>query len=212
MRTLRLASAADALHCLAQAWVLGALQSDSPRPYYYAAALYALPLLRNGLELDWFSWALLLVGIVHIQVRRHAAATCCVATRVCMPAVIALTRMPCRACLSASWHTAQLLRVGATEPDLQATLQAALRPLPLLGSIAGAAGSAARAAIGSPQLQQLAPPGDEGRLMQLRTGRRRRTPRGDDDSSDEAVAAARQLELDDFDIRLRERLSSKEEW
>lgn len=48
--------------------MLGALQSDDPRPYYWAAALYALPLLRNGLDLDWFSWTLLLLGVVHVQV------------------------------------------------------------------------------------------------------------------------------------------------
>jgi hypothetical protein len=56
--------------CLAmmQAWVLGALQSEAPRPYYWAAALYTLPLLRNGLDQDWFSWTLLLLGVAHVQV------------------------------------------------------------------------------------------------------------------------------------------------
>lgn len=54
---------------VAQAWVLGALQSEAPRPYYWAAALYALPLLRNGLDQDWFSWTLLLLGVAHVQVR-----------------------------------------------------------------------------------------------------------------------------------------------
>lgn len=51
-----------------QAWILGALQSDSPRPYYWAAALYALPLLRNGFDQDWFSISMLLLGAAHIQV------------------------------------------------------------------------------------------------------------------------------------------------
>ncbi|KAF6259889.1 hypothetical protein COO60DRAFT_1700630 [Scenedesmus sp. NREL 46B-D3] len=55
------------------AWVLGALQSEAPRPYYWAAALYTLPLLRNGLEQDWFSWTLLLLGVVHVQALRVAS-------------------------------------------------------------------------------------------------------------------------------------------
>jgi hypothetical protein len=55
-----------------QAWVLGALQSNNPRPFYWAAALYALPLLRNGLDQDWFSLALLMTGIAHMQVWQHA--------------------------------------------------------------------------------------------------------------------------------------------
>lgn len=55
------------------AWVLGALQSEAPRPYYWAAALYALPLLRNGLDQDWFSWTLLLLGVAHVQALRIAS-------------------------------------------------------------------------------------------------------------------------------------------
>eukprot|EP00878_Enallax_costatus_P009197 GHUV01009615.1.p1 GENE.GHUV01009615.1~~GHUV01009615.1.p1 ORF type:complete len:265 (+),score=68.25 GHUV01009615.1:154-948(+) len=55
------------------AWVLGALQSDNPRPYYWAAALYALPLLRNGFDQDWFSISLLLLGAAHVQALRVAA-------------------------------------------------------------------------------------------------------------------------------------------
>lgn len=55
------------------AWVLGALQSETPRPYYWAAALYALPLLRNGLDQDWFSWTLLLLGVAHVQALRIAS-------------------------------------------------------------------------------------------------------------------------------------------
>jgi hypothetical protein len=44
------------------------LQSEAPRPYYWAAALYTLPLLRNGLDQDWFSWTLLLLGVAQVQV------------------------------------------------------------------------------------------------------------------------------------------------
>eukprot|EP00775_Hariotina_reticulata_P009360 gene9360-9523_t len=55
------------------AWILGALQSDNPRPFYWAAALYALPLLRNGLDQDWFSLTLLLTGIAHMQALRVGA-------------------------------------------------------------------------------------------------------------------------------------------
>jgi hypothetical protein len=57
--------------------VLGALQSEAPRPYYWAAALYTLPLLRNGLDQDWFSWTLLLLGVAHVQV--------CAMCYACMP-------------------------------------------------------------------------------------------------------------------------------
>jgi hypothetical protein len=60
-----------------QAWVLGALQSEAPRPYYWAAALYVLPLLRNGLDQDWFSWTLLLLGAAHVQVRCTLQTTGC---------------------------------------------------------------------------------------------------------------------------------------
>lgn len=53
---------------LLQAFVQGGLSSDSPRLYYWAAALYALPWLRHGLELDTFSVSMLLLGAAHIQV------------------------------------------------------------------------------------------------------------------------------------------------
>lgn len=77
-----------------QAWVLGALQSDSPRPFYWAAALYSLPLLRNGLDQDWFSLSLLLLGVLHMQVGvcqyearhgwvRQRVARCCLIGVIC---------------------------------------------------------------------------------------------------------------------------------
>jgi hypothetical protein len=51
-----------------QAWVFQALESDN-RIYYGYAALYALPLFRNGFDQDWFSITLLLACVVHVQVR-----------------------------------------------------------------------------------------------------------------------------------------------
>lgn len=51
-----------------QAFAQGALTSDNPRLWYWAAALYAMPLLRNGFELDWFSIAMVVLGAAHVQV------------------------------------------------------------------------------------------------------------------------------------------------
>ena len=54
--------------CFLQAWIFAAVDSDNPRLYYWFAALYALPLLRNGFDFDWFTWAMLGAGVVHVQV------------------------------------------------------------------------------------------------------------------------------------------------
>lgn len=43
----------------------------------------------------------------------------------------------------------QALRIGATEPELQAKLQQQLKPLAVVNSLASAAGAAAGAAFGS---------------------------------------------------------------
>jgi hypothetical protein len=56
-----------------QAWVLGALSSEQPRPFYWAAAFYALPLLHSGLETDGLAAALLLVSALHMQALRIGA-------------------------------------------------------------------------------------------------------------------------------------------
>jgi len=55
------------------AWIFAAVDSDNPRLYYWFAALYALPLLRNGFDFDWFTWAMLGAGVVHVQAARIAA-------------------------------------------------------------------------------------------------------------------------------------------
>lgn len=51
-----------------QAFAQGALTSENPRLWYWATALYAMPLLRNGFELDWFSIAMVVLGAAHVQV------------------------------------------------------------------------------------------------------------------------------------------------
>jgi hypothetical protein len=50
--------------------VQGALTSDNPRLWYWAGALYSLPLLRSGIDADWFTWVLVLLGAAHIQVEQ----------------------------------------------------------------------------------------------------------------------------------------------
>lgn len=77
-----------------QAWVLAGISDDRRAPLYYGlAALYALPLLRSGFELDSFAIGMLLLGIVHVQVStqqflfrtlslRNTIQHTCVATRI----------------------------------------------------------------------------------------------------------------------------------
>jgi hypothetical protein len=55
------------------AWVFGALDDpDSAYLYWSFAALYTLPYVRSGFELDGLAVAALLLGIVHVQVERIA--------------------------------------------------------------------------------------------------------------------------------------------
>jgi hypothetical protein len=61
-----------------QAWVFGALDvtgETNPRAplYYLYAAVYGLPLVRNGFDQDSFSVGLLLLGALHLQVGAAAA-------------------------------------------------------------------------------------------------------------------------------------------
>lgn len=60
-------------HCC-QAWVFAALDDEDgkARLYYWFAALYALPLLRSGFDFDWFTIAMLVTGIAHVQVWQPA--------------------------------------------------------------------------------------------------------------------------------------------
>lgn len=54
-----------------QAWVFAAIASEdqrAARKYYAIALLYAWPTLLRGLDLDAFSIACLLAGILHVQV------------------------------------------------------------------------------------------------------------------------------------------------
>lgn len=46
------------------------------RLYYLFAAVYALPSLRNGFNLDSFSVACLLLGIAHVQVAAPTGQPC----------------------------------------------------------------------------------------------------------------------------------------
>ena len=53
-----------------QAWVFGALDDKDRAPIYWTNALvYLLPWLSRGFELDRFSIACLVAGVIHIQVR-----------------------------------------------------------------------------------------------------------------------------------------------
>ena len=53
-----------------QAWVFGALDNEDRAPIYWTnALLYLLPWLSRGFELDRFSIACLIAGVIHIQVR-----------------------------------------------------------------------------------------------------------------------------------------------
>ena len=53
-----------------QAWVFGALDDEDRAPIYWTNALvYLLPWLSRGFELDRFSIACLVAGVIHIQVR-----------------------------------------------------------------------------------------------------------------------------------------------
>jgi hypothetical protein len=52
-----------------QSWVLAALEDEERARVYYAfAALYAVPLLHSGFDIDGFSITMLAVGAAHVQV------------------------------------------------------------------------------------------------------------------------------------------------
>lgn len=57
-----------------QAWILPALTRPERAPLYYSlAALYAVPLLRNGFDFDAYVWTMYALMIVHVQVRGGGA-------------------------------------------------------------------------------------------------------------------------------------------
>ncbi len=52
-----------------QAWVFGAFDDEERAPIYYTnAVVYLLPWLSRGFELDRFSIACLVAGVLHVQV------------------------------------------------------------------------------------------------------------------------------------------------
>lgn len=52
-----------------QAWVFAAIDDDAQAAKYYAfAAIYTLPLLRNGFTFDGFLAAAVLICAAHVQV------------------------------------------------------------------------------------------------------------------------------------------------
>lgn len=52
-----------------QAWVFAAFDDPARAPLYYSfSALYLLPLLRNGLQIDSTTLAWLALGALHVQV------------------------------------------------------------------------------------------------------------------------------------------------
>lgn len=99
----------------------------------------------------------------------------------------------------------QALRIGATEPELQAKLQAQLRPLAAASTLAAAAGSAANAALGagsSSSSKQLGPGGRMRPASELQRQQGEALLVGRDGADDEA--AARAQELLEFDRRLQQ--------
>ena len=59
-----------------QAWVFAAIDDETQAAKYYAfAAVYALPLIRNGFQFDSFLAAAVLMCAAHVQVGWHAAYT-----------------------------------------------------------------------------------------------------------------------------------------
>lgn len=96
---------------------------------------------------------------------------------------------------------AQVLRIGATEPELQARLQQQLKPLAVVQMLANAAGTAAGAALGTGGSSSSA-----GR-RQLGEGSSRavKDVLQPDEGELEAEEAVRQRqELEEFDRRLRQ--------
>ena len=57
------------LSLVLQAWIFAAIDDDAQAAKYYAfAAVYALPLLRNGFTFDGFLVAAVLICAAHVQV------------------------------------------------------------------------------------------------------------------------------------------------
>jgi hypothetical protein len=48
--------------------VFAAVDADNPRPYLLLAGLYGSTLLTNGFDLDGFTWTMLALGALHVQV------------------------------------------------------------------------------------------------------------------------------------------------
>ena len=56
-------------HAHSQAWVFAAIDDEAQAAKYYAfAAVYTLPLLRNGFTLDGFLTIAVLICAAHVQV------------------------------------------------------------------------------------------------------------------------------------------------
>jgi hypothetical protein len=60
-----------------QGFAQGALTSDNPRAWYWAAALYALPLLHHSFTLDWFQLTMVALGAAQMQVGLSCYAYAC---------------------------------------------------------------------------------------------------------------------------------------
>jgi hypothetical protein len=204
-----------------QGWVFAALEDqERARTYYWFAALYALPLLHSGLEFDRFSLAMLLTGAAHMQVRQATAARGPGArttgraarsalwqrgpppphaprSRLALPAPRPPTPSPAPP-LTPTPKPAQAERIAATEPDLQAKIAGALRPLSIVRTVARAARALLSALLPAPRPQL---PGGGGRAWAERVG-----PDGiQKTKSDELAEALTRQELEDFDRRMRER-------
>ena len=69
-----------------QAWILPALQNpDRAALFYTYAALYSYPLLKDGFDIEGYTLVMLLLGIIHIQVRIQAHVKCTCLQQVTLP-------------------------------------------------------------------------------------------------------------------------------
>lgn len=208
-----------------QAWVFAALEDEErARLYYWFAALYALPLLRNGFDFDGFSVAMLLVGVAHVQVGgclgAKLAKRCCLRTlRSKQPALLSSRRR--RAPRAAdtplpgpSAPPPQAERIANTEPESQAAVARALSPLSVLKTAARAARAAAGALFGGAPSSRGAgrlPAGGAGargwgeRVQGEQEGEVEFEKKFEKTRSQELEEKYRADELADFDRRLRER-------
>ena len=102
-----------------QAWVFGALDDEQRAPIYYTnAVVYLLPWLSRGFELDRFSIACLVAGVLHVQVHGTSQYDFCAAALcgIALPRRGILAKLHAFSMAMRS-SVVQLERVAQTEPE-----------------------------------------------------------------------------------------------